>query len=160
MTPDALDLLSIIQKFLNGSIADQVPAAMRSDVRAAAKSLGDAREQLDASFPLLARECDELGDMIGVACGALAQTPRSLASHGAARSLTELKDFHANLSRELGDHILTLQGKEETSARAALASIFATLREQAGRRLGWQSVFPPDRLISDVLRCTWPREIG
>lgn len=160
MTPDALDLLSIIQKFLNSSVADQVPAAMRSDIRAAAKSLANARDELDASFPLLARECDELVVLVKIACGALCQTPRSVVDHAAAQSLTELRGYHADLSQEVGDHILALQGEDGVSARAALAGIFAKLREQAGRRLGWQSVFPPNRLISDVLRGTWPRENG
>lgn len=159
MKPDALDLLSIIQKYLSNSVAEQVPDVMRSDIRAAAKSLGDARDELDASFPLLARECDELADMIGAACKAMGETPRSTCEAIAAQSLNGLKGCHTRLSQELGDRILTLQDNGEAPARTALVLIFATLREQAGRRLGWQSVFPPDRLISEVLCATWPKEI-
>lgn len=160
MTPDSLELLSLMVKFLNGTVADQVPAALRSDVRAVAKNLTDACAELDAAFPLLVHECGELGVMATIACDALGQAPRALPAPAEARTLTTLKADHAALLQEVGDLALLLQARDDETARATLAKIFAMLRDQAGRRLGWQSVFPPDRLISDVLRGTWPMENG
>lgn len=157
MTPDALKMLSLIETFLHTSVADRVPAALRSEVRAAAKSLGDVRDQLDAAFPLLVRECDELCELVQFAREALGQVPGTRAEYRGAQSLSELKTHHDQLSKEVGDLVLTLQSHENEPAGAALTQIFDTLRQQAGRRLEWQSVFPPDRLVSDVLRETWPK---
>ncbi|MEZ5750232.1 MAG: hypothetical protein R3D83_10325 [Caenibius sp.] len=156
MNPDALDLLAMVARFLDESLSSQVPPALRSDVRAAAKNLVDARAELDAVFPLLMRECDELGAMVKIACDALGQAPRALPDPAEARTLTALKADHAALLQEVGDLALLLQARDDEAARATLAKIFAVLRDQAGRRLEWQSVFPPDRLVSDVLRETWP----
>lgn len=150
MNPDALDLLAMVARFLDESLSSQVPHALRSDVRAAAKNLADARAELDAAFPLLARECDELSAALGGAA------PDHHAQRGLAPSLTGLQAEHARLLGEVGDRVLALQAKGEPASCTALAEIFALLRDQAGRRLGWQSVFPPDRLVSDVLRGTWP----
>lgn len=149
MRPDALELLTMIASFLDRQVADQVPSALRSDVRAAAKNLIDVREQLDAAFPLLSRECEELFAALGRAAPGHPQ-------RGMAQSLTELQAEHTRLLQELGDRVLVLQAQDDPASRAMLAGVFALLREQAGRRLDWQSVFPADRLVSDVLRQSWP----
>jgi hypothetical protein len=155
MTPDALELLSMVAAFLEDTVAGQVPPALRSDVRAAAKNLADARDELDAAFPLLARECGELAGLVAKAREALDMQPPLQADSAPATSLSALKLSHDRLAQDLGDTILMLQASDNETARAALTDIFTVLREQAGRRLGWQSVFPPDRLVSDVLRGTW-----
>ncbi len=156
MSPDALDMLVLIEKFLKSSVADQVPAALRSEVRAAAKSLGDAREQLDAAFPLLMRECDELRDLVQSARDALGQSAAQVGNVGQPQSLSALKEQHMALQQDLGDLVLLLQQRGDGAGNAALVRIFTTLRKQAGSRFEWQSVFPPDTLVSDVLRGTWP----
>ena len=105
MNPDALDLLAMVARFLDESLSSQVPHALRSDVRAAAKNLADARAELDAAFPLLARECDELSAALGGAA------PDHHAQRGLAPSLTGLQAEHARLLGEVGDRVLALQAK-------------------------------------------------
>lgn len=160
MKPDALDLLAIVAQFLEGAAANAVSQELRSEVRAAAKNLADARVQLDEAFPLLTRECEELAQAIDAARSALDESAHTEPDRQEPEKLSELHAQHEVLLAQLGDLLLRVQATKSDDARQAQASIFALLREQAGRRLSWQSVFPADRLVSDVLRGTWPQETG
>ena len=159
MKPDALDLLTIVSEFLEGIAAYAVPSALRSEVRAAAKNLANVRDQLDAAFPLLVRECAELTEAIGAAHEVLSEPAPAGPDRQMPEKLSKLCAQHQGLLADLGDLLLRLRAIDSDNARQVQVSIFALLREQAGRRLTWQSVFPADRLVSDVLRGTWPQEI-
>lgn len=160
MKPDALDLLSIVAQFLEGAAANAVSQELRSEVRAAAKNLADARVQLDEAFPLLVRECEELTRAIGSAREVLGEPVHTEPDRQEPENLSELYARHEGLLAQLGDLLLRLQAMDSDDARQVQVSIFVMMREQAGRRLSWQSVFPADRLVSDVLRGTWPQESG
>lgn len=157
MKPDADALITGVQTFLN-QILDELPAGRRSDVRAAVKSLENVRAELDDLFPVLMTECEELA----AACAEAEQALGRAGSGGAAlppcSSLGALKVRHGELLAQVGDLAVQLLGRSDPQARDALASICRTLGAQGRRRLGWQSVFPQDALVSDVLKSTWPED--
>lgn len=158
MKPDAVQLLSGVEAFL-ADIADRVPAGMRSDVRAAAKSLANARQELDQLFPLLILECEELREACACARKALGEAQSDMPGTGPFNRLSELSEQHAGLLDLVGDYVLALQERDSPEARSASILIYKMLRQQGGRRLGWQSVFPSDRLVSDVLKSSWQEKM-
>ena len=156
MKPDGDQLLAGVQSFLT-ELLDQVPDAMRSDVRAATKSLANARAEFDRLYPLLMAECEDLGTASILACKALGEVRPDIPAIRPFESLSDLRAYHAALLDRVGDHALALQERDGPEARAASAFIYNLLRTQGRKRLEWQSVFPSDRLVSDVLKSSWPR---
>lgn len=150
MKPDAMELLKGVEAFLMDSVIDQVPAGLRSDVRAAAKSISNARIELDSLHPLLAAECCELDEASDRALVALGE-PVAADQSDPPASLAALIEQHGQKLNSLGDLLPGLQQHQGPAPREALTAIYALLREQGRRRMGWQSVFPTDRLVSDVL---------
>jgi hypothetical protein len=150
MKPDAMELLKGVEAFLLGPVIDQIPAGLRSDVRAAAKSISNARIELDGLYPLLAAECRELGEASERALVALGK-PVASAQPDPPASLTGIIERHRQLLNSLGDLLPGLQQHQGPAPREALTAIYALLREQGRKRMGWQSVFPTDRLVSEVL---------
>lgn len=157
MKPDADALITGVQTFLN-QILDELPAGRRGDARAAAKSLENIRAELDVLFPVLMTECEELAAARAEAEQALGRGSSGVAPPLPCDSLGALKARHGEMLAHIGDLAVQLLGRGEPPARDALASICRTLGAQGRRRLGWQSVFPHDALVSDVLKSTWPED--
>lgn len=150
MKPDAMDILRGVEAFLLGAVSDQISVALRSDVRAAAKSLANAQAELDILFPLLLAECEALRAALNTGLRGLGR-PEVAADEYAPGSLSELGCRHAALLDEAGNLIGDLQQHTGERARKALDALYLLLREQGRQRTSWQSVFPADRLISEVL---------
>jgi len=65
---------------------------------------------------------------------------------------------HGALQASVGDVALALQRDERPDARILLDEIYTVLGAQARKRMAWQSVFVQDKVLSDMLRETWPAE--
>jgi hypothetical protein len=174
MTPNGLQVLESLQTFLQSDVLPLVPKRKRSDMRAAIKSLANARQELDELYPLLVRECAECELLCREAAQAMpgSGTSGTPAPDDACRvaesvgeredapgnwpsTLSELITRHAGLLSRLGDLVLRLQRDGAPEAKRTLARIYRTMGEHSRKRLRWQSVFPPQRLVSEQLAHSW-----
>jgi hypothetical protein len=155
VNPDAVDMLVEVESFLLKRVLEAVPAAIRSDVRAAIKGLVNCRSEFDSSYGLLSVECQELAALCQETDG-LSSDSGSSQALAAPPSLTQLTQRHAQLLEHVDALIASLQARDQADWRERLRRIYLTLGEQGQRRLRWQSVFTDPKLISQHLRETWP----
>lgn len=163
MSSDIFSALDAVAAFLSNEIADTVPDHLRSEVRAAAKLLGDIAGEADALPALLQRECHAMLLLAEDATAALSEIAADI------QSATRLPDLRHRLDQPLGS-LRTLIGlHEEFKADAELILLrlqellagpglddqaaqllaglqdryFTMLADHADARIPWQSVFPP-----------------
>jgi hypothetical protein len=158
VSADIFSNLEAIRHFLQAEVADAVPPHLRSEVRAAAKLLGDIAAETDALPALLLAEgwamlnlAEEAIAGLGAGLDGRTNTPalrRQLEQPmGSLRSLIGL---HEALKLDTEVIFLHLQDALATTAnppeamRALWDRYCAHLANQADARLPWQSVFPKE----------------
>jgi len=157
---DVFATLRAVRAFLDSQVAAAVPAELRGDVRAAAKTLNDLAVEIDALPALLQVEIEAMLElqrsldlaMAATPAGATATIEPALAAGlpATGSSLHEALTRHQQLSTRLAAMLVALQVQLRDTrlpapARIALTQValrsYRLFEQQAAARLTWQSTF-------------------
>ena len=152
MTPDGLEALALVSRFLADSVVPAVPRAMTAELRAAIKLLDTARIELGCLFPVLRDECRELLLLNEAADKLLSQSASITIEtlheqvEGGYPDLPALMAMHRSILERMSERLCSLQTLEAQNPtpdlRKLLQRIYTALGRHAETRLPWQAVFP------------------
>jgi hypothetical protein len=158
MTPNGLEALALVSKFLTQRLLPAVPPALTSELRAAIKLLDTARDELDVVYPLLIEECRELIALcrdahtllgeLAASCDAEVLTTLAARTEIGFADLSALMACHREVCEWVSAILLALQRVEHDrpgnpAVSAMLLRFCAVLGRYAERRLPWQIIFAP-----------------
>jgi hypothetical protein len=156
MIPHGLAALTLVSEFLAREVLPAVPLALTAELRAAIKLLETTREELDALYPTLRKECTELLSLCAEAHALLREQGAS-SSHLSALSLALIQGFpdlssltaaHRELLEVTDVTLCALERlaaeecTEQRDSHALFQRFYAALARHAETRLPWQVVFP------------------
>ncbi len=152
MTPDGLQSLALVSRYLAESVVPAVPRAMTAELRAVIKLLDTAQVELGSLFPVLHDECRELlllneavDSLLSPAASIALTTLHEQFKHGCA-DLPALMATHRRILERTSERLCSLQAlaalNPAPEPHELLQRIYTVLGRQAETRLPWQAVFP------------------